>query len=277
MMRKTARIIISILVSILAIVLFIYNMVIVNTSVITVREETISSSKIDSNIDGLIVAYFSDLHYGTYTNSDDVSNIVEKLNNIKPDIIIFGGDLIDKSIDGNSQSELTNSLRSLQAKYGKYAVLGDKDHNLSETTTSILNESEFRVITNTNQRIYVNGSFIELVGIDSSISGSPDITSAYEGSNNAYYTFVVSHCPDIFDSLDLSKSDYVLSGHSLGGQVYIPLINLFYRPSGASNYYHGKYKSNNVTLDITNGVGTIENDIRLFADAEIVIYKLKAN
>lgn len=276
-MKKASKIIISILLTIAIILIFVYNMLVTNTSVITVREETIKSSKIDSNIDGLIVAYFADLHYGTYVNSDDLNDIVTKLNDIKPDIIIFGGDLIDKSIDGNSQSALTSALRSLNAKYGKYAVLGDKDHYLSEQVSSILNESEFRILTNTNQRIYINNSFIEIVGVDSSVMGSPDVTSAYEGSNEAYYTFVVSHCPDIFDSLDLNKTDYVLSAHSLGGQVYIPLINLFYRPSGALNYYHGKYTSNGKMLDITNGVGTYENDIRLFADAEIVIYKLKSN
>lgn len=277
MMKKTWKIIIGILVSILFILLCIYNMTVTNTTDIKVREETITSSKIDSNIDGLIVAYFSDLHYGTYTNKDDLALIKEKINNIDPDIIIFGGDLIDKAIDGNSQADLTNTLKSLNAKYGKYAVLGDKDHEYSEQVSSILDESDFKLITNTNNRIYINGSFIELIGIDSSVSGLPDVTSAYEGTNSIYYTFVVSHCPDIFDSLDLSKTDYVLSGHTLGGQVYIPLINLFYRPSGALNYYHGKYIQNGVTLDITNGIGTMKNDIRLFADAEIVIYKLKSN
>ena len=69
----------------------------------------------------------------------------------------------------------------------------------------------------------------------------------------------------------------MLSGHSLGGQVYIPLINLFYRPEGAINYYHGKYNNGNTILDITNGIGTINKNIRLFADAEIVTYKLKSN
>lgn len=276
-MKKTWKIIIRILLVILFILLCVYNVTVVNTKDITVRKETIKSGKIDSNIDGLLVAYFADLHYGTYTNIDDVQVIVNKLEDIKPDIIIFGGDLIDKAIDGNSQSELTSLLKSLNAKYGKYAVLGDKDHYLSEQVTSILEESDFRILTNANQRIYVDNSFIELVGIDSSVMGSPDVSTAYDGSNASYYTFVISHCPDIFDSLDLSKIDYVLCGHSLGGQVYFPLINFFYRPSGALNYYHGKYKSNNVTLDITSGVGTIENDIRMFADAEIVIYKLKSN
>lgn len=277
MMKKTWKIIIRVLLCIIFILLCAYNITYINTTDIRLREETIKSSKVDANIDGLTIIYFSDLHYDTYTNSVDLSLIKEKIDNVNPDIIIFGGDLIDKAINGNTQSELTNFLRDLNGKYGKYAVLGDKDHELLEQTTSILNEGDFRILTNTNQRIYINGSFIELVGIDSYIKGSPDVTSAYEGTNATYYTFAISHCPDIFDSLDLSKTDYVLSGHSLGGQVYIPLINLFYRPSGAMNYYHGKYKTNGVTLDISNGIGTIENDIRMLADAEIVVYKLKSN
>ena len=274
-MSKTKKIIILILAILICIGLTIYNAIFINTKDITVRKETITSNKIDSNIDGLIIAYFSDLHYGTFLDDEDLDNIENKINNFSPDIVIFGGDLFDEALDGEKTAKLENFLRNINAKYGKYAVLGDKDNNYYDQVNSIYNECDFRLLNNTNEKIYLNGSYINLVGVDSSVNGNPNVSSAYDGINSTHYTVAITHCPDETNSLTSSLTDYILAGHSLGGQVYIPLINLFYRPSGATSYYHGKDDVDGVTLDITNGLGTIENDIRLNADAEIVIYKLK--
>ena len=274
-MSKTKKIIILILAILICIGLTIYNAIFINTKDITVRKETITSNKIDSNIDGLIIAYFSDLHYGTFLDDEDLDNIENKINNFSPDIVIFGGDLFDEALDGEKTAKLENFLRNINAKYGKYAVLGDKDNNYYDQVNSIYNECDFRLLNNTNEKIYLNGSYINLVGVDSSVNGNPNVGSAYDGINSTHYTVAITHCPDEANSLTSSLTDYILAGHSLGGQVYIPLINLFYRPSGATSYYHGKDDVDGVTLDITNGLGTIENDIRLNADAEIVIYKLK--
>ena len=66
----------------------------------------------------------------------------------------------------------------------------------------------------------------------------------------------------------------MLSGHSLGGQIYLPIISLFTRNEGCKKYYTGKITKNGKTLDITNGVGRIHNNARFLADSEIVLYRL---
>lgn len=273
MNKKFKRIIISIISIIIFIGLTVYNVKYINPYDFTVRKETIKSSKIDDNTNDLIVAYFSDIHYGTYINEKHLETIKAKINKFKPDIIIFGGDLFDEAISGGQQSTLSEFLRSLDAKYGKYAVLGDKDEEYKEQVKSILSDTDFRLLDNANEKIYVNGSYINIVGL----SINYNISNAFDGVNPNNFTICVSHYPDVAALADTSKTDYMLAGHSLNGQVYIPLINLFYRPTGANDYYHGKYKIDNKTLDITGGIGTIKNDIRMFADAEVVIYKLIKN
>lgn len=273
MNKKIKRIITCVILVIIFIVLSIYNINYINPYDFTIREETIKSNKIDDNTNGLIIAYFSDLHYGTYINENHLETIKNKINKFKPDIIIFGGDLFDEAIDGSKQSILSDFLRSLDARYGKYAVLGDKDEAYIEQVKSIFNDTDFRLLDNSNEKIYINGSYINLVGL----SINYDVTSAFEGVNTNNYTLAISHYPDVVAKADTSKTDYMLAGHSLNGQVYIPLINLFYRPVGANDYYHGKYKIDNKTLDITGGIGMIKNGTRMLADAEIVIYKLIKN
>lgn len=273
MNKKAKKIIISLVSIIIFIVLTFYNVKYINPFDFVVREETIKSSKIDENTNDLIIAYFSDIHYGTYINEEHLETIKSKINKFKPDIIIFGGDLFDEAISGGQQSTLSEFLRSLDAKYGKYAVLGDKDEEYKEQVKSILGDTDFRLLDNANEKIYVNGSYINIVGL----SINYNVSNAFDGVNPNNFTICVSHYPDVAALADTAKTDYILAGHSLNGQVYIPLINLFYRTNGAYDYYHGKYKIDNITLDITGGIGTIKNDIRMFADAEVVIYKLIKN
>ena len=264
---------ITLLSILIVLALLLINAFMINPHQIQVREEVIKSTKIDDKADGLLIAFFSDLHYGHNFKEDDLDKLVSKMNAFSPDIIIFGGDLLSDMESGDLEV-LKEGLGSLKAGYGKYAVLGDKDV-LNAQSEDILRETNFTILQNKNEKIYVDGAFINIVGVDPSVNGDPDTVIAYEGVNPVYYTFAVSHCPDIASTLQLDKTDYILSGHSLGGPVYLPVINYFYRPLGAEKWFHGKNWVSGTKLDISNGAGTINKDIRLFADAEIVLYKLK--
>lgn len=241
----------------------------INSHIIKVREETLESEKIDKNLDGLIVAYFSDLNYGNNLTDKDIEKIKTNINKFNPDLIIFGGDLISsKCKDTNC---LIDFLSSLKASIGKYAVLGEQDLN-DDALLDIYQQSDFNLI-NDNDVIFYNYSYINLVSINPSLD--IDITANLNNINSNYYTITISHYPDLAKQLKDTGVDYILSGHSLGGQVYVPLINLIYRPLGAKTYLRGKHQIGNATLDISNGLGTIDKDVRLFANPEIVIYKLK--
>lgn len=268
-MKNKKYLVIGIISVIIVIVLLLINALVINPHQLKVREERIKTS--ENNLDGFLIAYFSDLHYGKNFNEKDLDVLINKINDIKPDILVFGGDLIS-NLENGDIDYLKEGLSSLNGKYGKFAVLGDEDF-INNEAVNILKDSDFTILDNKNEKIYVNGSFINIVGIDPLVNGAPNIEIAYEGVNHDYYTIVVSHCPDITSNLQFDKTNLILSGHTLGGPVYIPLINYFYRPSGAKVYYKGKYNVKGAMLDITNGVGTKNKDIRLFADAEIVLYK----
>ena len=253
-----------------------FNALVVNPKQLHARTETISSGKIDEDIDGLIVAYFADLHYGTYVDMEFVNKCVEMINDYDPDIIIFGGDLADDSLNEKEKEALTNAFSKLSAPYGKYAVCGEYDYNgsnINENIYDVLTNSGFTILNNSNAKAYIDSnSYINIVGIDSVVSANP--LNAFDGVNSGTYTFAIAHYPDTFDSIMAYDFDYCLAGHSHGGQVYFPIINLINRPIGCQAYYKGKTNRNGKTLDITNGVGRTESNARLNADAEIVIYRL---
>lgn len=253
-----------------------------NTNQIMARKETLSSAKIDDDIDGSLICFFSDLKYGAFIDRNFVDKTIKRINTFTPDLVLFGGDLIDDAFYGNLDEEdieyLKAALKSIDSKYGKYAVLGDVDIRHQEIAEDILVSANFEILNNANIGINIdsNSSF-NIVGIDASYCGSPDLESSFFGINDDTYTIAVSHCPDIFTPSLSYSYDYLLAGHSLGGQVYFPLISLFQRGPGCNEYFKGKISKNGKTMDITNGLGRINKNARFNADAEIVLYTLNNN
>lgn len=281
---KHRKLIIGIIIGLLFIGLCAYDALVISPHKLTIREETLTSSKLDESFDDFIIAYFSDLHYANYTNDDDLDKLVETINSIDPDLVLFSGDLVDhyatNIINDEQKAYLINKLSEIDAKIAKYAVLGNHDLDMpviKELTTSILEAGGFSLITNTNRQVS-NGTnnYINIVGIDCLINQEKDIESAYKDIDNAYYTIAMAHCPDSFLDIKYELTDYMLAGHCHGGQIYIPLINRLYRPIGCKKYFRGKYHKNSVTLDITNGVGLTNKPVRFLSDAEVVFYKLKS-
>lgn len=256
------------------------NATLINTRQLTLREEILSSDKIDADTDGLLIAFFSDLDYGHFIDADFLDRTVEEIRSFHPDIIVFGGDLLDplyaNELSQEELDHLMNSLKSLQARYGKYAVYGDDDLVSRDKADYVYTNAGFKVLDNRSQQISIDrNSVISLIGISPLVGGQPDVTTAFSGVGAGHYTIVVSHCPDLFDDMGDHEFSYFLSGHSRGGQIDLPIISLFGRPEGCRKYYNGKITRNGKTLDITNGVGRIDSDARLNADAEIVFYTLK--
>ena len=249
----------------------------VNPNQLKVREETIRSDKINEDLDGFLVVFFSDMNYGDFFDRKKLERLTETVNSFRPDLIIFGGDLLDEIETPMSQEErdfLQESLKSLYAKYGKFAVLGDEDMISQDKVINILEEAQFEVLNNEIRVIGISSQArLNIIGLNNSKNSDPD-TSILDGIDSLAYCFVISHCPDLFEEVKDYNVDYMCAGHSRNGQIYIPLINFFYRDAGCQKYYRGKSTKNSTTLDITNGLGQNRYNVRLNSDPEIVIYKL---
>ncbi|MBQ3295776.1 MAG: hypothetical protein IJH00_04800 [Erysipelotrichaceae bacterium] len=274
--KKIVIIVLSIL-SVLGICCF--NAVKANPNQLRVRQETIRSAKISEDLDGFLIVFFSDMNYGEFFDRNKLDRLCKTINSFSPDLIVFGGDLLDEIETPMSQEErdrVQEGLGSLKARYGKFAVLGDEDMLSREKVTNILEEAQFTILDNEARTIGVSAdACFSIIGLQNCKNGTPDL-SVLSSVNTADYSFLFSHCPDLFDEVRNYDVDHMCAGHSRNGQVYIPLINFFYRDAGCQKYYRGKSTRNGTTLDISNGVGQNGYNIRLNSDPEIVLYKLKS-
>ena len=252
------------------------------TSGLITKEYKIESSLIGEDFDGLKVVHFSDLHYLRVTNNDKLKEIVDEINLIKPDIVFFTGDLIDKdfTLTDKDKDDLINGLSSIKAKYGKYAVLGNHDYVKNiEIFKDIYSNSNFTLLQNSYDIIYSsNNDKLFIGGVDNYSYNEADINKVMEYFNDNSdipYKIILVHEPDYIDNILTNYNvNLVLAGHSHNGQINIPYIKNFFLPYGSRKYYENYYKVNDTDLYISSGIGESSVNFRLFNKPSINFYRI---
>lgn len=235
-------------------------------SLIANRNINIRQIDITSNIN-LKIAYFSDVNLYEFLNEKDFSNIIEKIKSQDPDVVLFGGNLINNKINKElSQDQiayLIKELKSISAPYGMFAVYGEYESKFDyyqSTTSYILQKSQFELLNDQHTKIYKDDNYINLVGLFQKGQIATD--------NQQVISF--SHNPDLINT---QNCNVMLAGKVLGGQINIPFFNnSFFKDI---KYHKQTQTINNCQLFISNGVGTKKIDFRLFAPANIIILNLK--
>ena len=251
-------------------------------NMLRVRYENFSSAKIPAELNDYTILFFSDLHYNRFTTKERVKKIVDTINGIGADTVVFLGDLYDHptiyEVDNETAGQLAELLAAIKAPYGKFAVLGNHDYDSPETAqivTKTLQQANFEVLINDNLKLYHSGeAYLRLISVDCLALGNPDLTRALKGSSDQTFNLLITHAPDIYDDVDPGLVSLMLAGHSHGGQIKLPLFQNYLRTFGAQKYFSGKYSDSGLLLDITNGVGNTYINARFNAPAELVVYHL---
>ena len=168
------------------------------------------------------------------------------------------------------QNEVINTLNKLEVTIGKYAVSGN--HDYSDTIfEDLITKSGFTYLSNESKIIYNNGSTpIEIVGYPDSREDNPDYTISLTN----YYKIALIHEPDELDNIKDKGFDLVLSGHSHGGQVRLPIIGKIITPPGSKKYYDEYYNVNDTKMYVSYGLGTSLLRLRLFDHPSFNLYRI---
>lgn len=275
-MKKLLYFILGILIFIF--IILIYSRFIGTTSLAI--NEIVINANIDSGYDGLKIVHFSDLHYKKIITEERIKELVKEINNTNPDLIIFTGDLLDNlyEINNTDINFLIYELNNLEARYGKFAVLGDQDYRQKDIVSNIYIQSNFMLLNNESKIVYNNSDKIMLVGTGSYLEGDFNLDNITSLDNDIYKIFLI-HEPDSVLNIKNTYSDVdlILGGHSINGSLNIPLIKKFLLPGGAIKYYEPYYKLDNTDFYISNGIGVNNVNFRLFNKPSFNLYRLNKN
>lgn len=237
---------------------------------VTVEEVSITSTKIPKSFNGYRIVQLSDFHIGTYHYSPGtVREIVDKVNSLNPDLIVFTGDLVNSSSE--EISEFVKALSMLKAKDGVYSVIGNHDYCLYRSYTApdsparqlanviaYSEEAGWQLLRNESITIRRGNDSIALIGVDNAGSrmfpDKSDLPKAIRGLPDGIYKILLSHDPSHWRREVLPKTDIdlTLSGHTHAMQFKIG----HWSPS-AWTYpeWGGLYTENGQQLYVSTGIG----------------------
>ncbi len=245
---------------------------------IKIKEYTISNSNIPESFNGLKIIHFSDLLYKEDTTEDDLKKIVAKINQYKPDVIFFTGDLIYQNyqISEDDKNLLIKYLNKMDCSLYKYAVIGDNDEINDNQYYDILDKSNFKLLNNNKEYLfYKDINPIKIIGLTNTMNISELLIE--EENITPIYTIVLTHEPGNINELKDYNFDLILAGHYLGGIINIPFYGALIKKDHTDNYLNNYYKINNTEVYISNGIGTEYFSFRLFNKPSINFYRLNKN
>jgi predicted MPP superfamily phosphohydrolase len=224
-------------------------------------------------LDRLKIAFLSDLHAGSFMDDQDLLRICERVAATEPDLVLFGGDLIN-----TRERELLHyrqALQVLKPRLGIYAVPGNHDHFWGKDIglwSAFLEQHGVRVLRNRGVRLDVDGASLWLCGVDDLTEGEPDLSMALAGRRDGEPAILLSHHPDFFFEAVAADIDLTLAGHTHGGQI---------RVGGRAPIHHSKFGyeqgwfvEGDSRLYVGRGVGVTVLPIRIDAPPEVPILTL---
>lgn len=246
-------------------------------------EIEIPLARLPEAFDGFRLVQLSDFHYDEHFSAIPIRKSVAIVNDLRPDLIALTGDFVTVPILERPASLRAAAatvepcaalLHELQAP--KYAILGNHDAIASpDHVVRALESANITVLRNQSVAIERGRDRMWLAGIDDLLRGSPDMSATLANISEKETTILLAHEPDFADDASLSPVDLQLSGHSHGGQIWIPGIGAPWLPPMARRYPRGLHQLGNLTLYTNIGIGTIRAPIRINCQPEITVITLR--
>ncbi len=263
---------------------------------IDVEKVDLVSDRVPESFNGYKIMQFSDIHLGTWGNDTSfVSRLVDRINSLKPDLIVFTGDVVTR--ETSEMEPFLSVLSRLKARDGVYSVLGNHDYgdylhwkysSERDANNALMamwqKQIGWRVMNNDRDFITCNGDSIVLIGVEN--WGEPPfrqygkLTDAYPLSRDSIYNLkdhrfkiLLSHNPEHWNRevSKISNIDLTLSGHTHAMQMIVNVFGYEWSPSKwRYPQWKGMYERENEDGDTTRlyvniGCGEVAIPARLGA------------
>lgn len=232
--------------------------------------------------DRLRLVQFSDLHIKEDFTCQDFRKVVERINALEPDLVLFTGDLYDHWTRYNEDEELVALLAQIQAREAKVAIWGNRDYvgGSQDRYEELMARGGFTLLCSESTFVTTEGgSRILLTGLDDGMMGDAYVPDPQDVPASDFSVLMV-HEPNAADNFLSYAYDLVLSGHSHGGQINIPFLPEINHEAVSFTIMADKYPRGNFWLDadtmlhVNTGIGTTHISARLGVVPELTVFDL---
>jgi hypothetical protein len=247
----------------------------------------IALPNLPASFDGFRIVQVSDIHLEQYTEPFFLRATVEHINRLRPDAVFLTGDLVTheflpRSLSIHAAWKGARILGGLECKQ-RYAVLGNHDVIVNAPAIAeALTSSGMTVLRNSCTPLERGSGRIWLAGLDDCLEGRPNIEGAlpdFLRERDDEPVLLLCHEPDYADTLLAHPAGrsvaLMLSGHTHGGQIRIPLLKPVNLPDLGKKYVEGLFRLDNLQLYVNRGIGTVGVPFRLNCPPEITVITLR--
>jgi hypothetical protein len=233
---------------------------------------TVPVAGLPPELAGLRIGLITDVHRSHWVTDDDVAHAVSVLMREQPDLIVLGGDYVTW---GNRHyvAPSAEALRPLSAPHGVFGVLGnhDDDHDMP----AALAKNGVQVLKDARTRVAIRGTDVDLVGVRFWTKRGRDIASLTRGAGGT--VILLAHDPRRLAEASALKIPLVLSGHTHGGQVVLPIAGAVAarKFSPPVPLMAGLGRREDTTIFVSRGVGTIYVPVRINCPPEVAVLTLQ--
>ncbi|HBF67576.1 MAG TPA: hypothetical protein DDW36_04085 [Candidatus Magasanikbacteria bacterium] len=229
------------------------------------------------------IVFLADAQVGPYKRAFFMKKVASKVLAANPDLVIFGGDLVmNADAPPEREAAMLEPLSRVAQEVPFYAVLGNHEFGYGEPSLTYrgvdvhtvvhdtLEHYGIDVLVDEERLVSVQGQQLRIVGLND-LWGSG--FKVMEVAPSPLPTVAVTHNPDSVYYLNSKVIDLLLTGHTHGGQIRLPVLGaLGYADTRLPmRYYKGLSVINGILLYVTGGIGESGPRARLFNIPEITV------
>jgi len=225
-------------------------------------------SGLDPAIDGLRIAFLTDIHHSALVPAVDVATAVTLANQAKPDMIVLGGDYVTYG-DRRFVEPVAELLAPLHAAHGVFAILGNHDDD--RDMPAALGRQHIAVLKDARTHVDIGGDRLALAGLRFWTRRPDDVARVLRRAEDP--VLLLAHDPRRLAEAAALNVPGVLSGHTHGGQVVLPGVGAVARRR--FQVLSGLARRDNTSIFVSRGIGTVYVPVRINCPPEVAIVTLK--
>lgn len=246
---------------------------------LSIEQHTLHLDRLPDAFRGMRIVQVSDFHYAEFSEAFFLREMVRKINQLRPDLVLLTGDFVSfspmpLSFARRHAPACAAILSAIECPL-RYASLGNHDYVIEpQYVAGPLREQGIPVLINSAVALERGSQRIWLAGLGSACTGDADPAKAIPRVASEETVILLAHEPDILPTIAGYNVDLMLSGHTHGGQVRIPFLPPFMLPEYGKNYLEGLFRMGRTQLYVNRGIGAVGLPFRFRCPPEITVFTL---
>ncbi len=228
-----------------------------------------------TGLNKLRIVAASDIHLGSIYNKARTQKLVDRINELNPDLVLFPGDIFDESVAAVLKFKSDEPFKNLKSKFGVFAITGNHEYigGIKETAPHLeslgikLIQDSYLLI---QDEIYLVGRKDRAIKQFAKQNRKP-LYEIMKGIDKTKPIILMDHQPIKLEDAQDNDVDFQLSGHSHHGQMW-PISFITKKIYEIS---WGYLKKGNTQYYVSSGYGTWGPPVRIGNHPELLLIELK--